>query len=461
VMAQTLAADVLRLVALLRDICAQRPRHRDHTDEELRVAVSELIAALPVYRTYRGDADDERRLQAAVAEVRRLRPEVDAELLSLIVALVLDGDSDFGMRLPQLAAAVMAKGMEDTTFYRVVTLAALNEVGGGPRPFSATIEHFHAHNALVQEKWPQTLLATTTHDTKRSEDVRARLVLLAEMPEEWAATVLAWRDRNVRHRRGDLPDAVMECLLYQSMVGAWPIDRERMLAYMDKASREAKLHTSWIDPSPAYDAALRDFVVALYGDEDFLESVAAFVAPLVTPGRVNALSTLLLKLTSPGVPDVYQGCESWALSLVDPDNRRPVDFAARRALLTRAHEVSAAQAWRDEADTGLPKLLLLHRALKLRERRPELFGAAGAYTPLQVRGDAASHAIAYARGATPGAVTVVPRLPLGLRDWSDTAVSLPDGEWLDQLCGQRFAGETRVADLLRDFPVALLAREAA
>ncbi len=440
---------------------------------ELRVAVAELIAAMPVYRTYAEpgapvSAEDEARLRGAVAAVRAARPDVDAELLGLMVDLMVDnaerdGDddaTDFVLRFQQLCAAVMAKGMEDTAFYRVVTLAALDEVGGGPQPFSASVEEFHAHNALVQAHRPETLLATTTHDTKRSEDVRARLALLSEMPERWAETVLAWRGRNARHRRDESPDGVMEHLLYQSMVGAWPVERGRMLDYMDKASREAKLHTSWIDPSEPYDRALRGFVAALYGDAEFLAAVEEFVRPLVAPGRVNALATALLKLTSPGVPDVYQGCELWTLTLVDPDNRRPVDYEARRLLLERSRAVLAATAWRDEADSGLPKLLLTRRALLLREREPELFGARGDYLPLAASGARSEHVIAYARGAEPGAVTVVPRLVLGVAgDWRDTRVRLPEGDWFDQLCGHRFGGDASVAELLRDFPVALLARQ--
>jgi len=472
VMAQTLSADVSRLAVLLRRICDRLPRHRDHTLAELRTAVSELVAAMPVYRTYAepGRAvgeDGAARLQAAVAQVRAARPDVDAELLALIVHLVLDpaardGDADaldFVLRLQQVSSAVMAKGMEDTTFYRAVALAALNEVGGGPRPFSASVAELHAHNATVQSRWPETLLATTTHDTKRSEDVRARLALLSEIPTEWARTVLAWRGRNAQHRRGEWPDGVMELLLYQSMVGAWPVDRERMLAYMEKASREAKLHTSWIDPSPEYDAALRGFVEALYGDAGFLEEVEEVVRPLIQPGRVNALATALLKLTSPGVPDLYQGCELWTLSLVDPDNRRPVDWELRRALLERSRTVPAAQAWSDEADSGLPKLLLTRRALLLRERHPELFGVDGAYLPLAVTGACAEHVVAFARGAAPGAVTVVPRLVLGVRDWGDTAVRLPEGGWVDQLGDRRFAGDAPLRELLAGFPVALLARQ--
>ena len=434
VMEQTLAADVSRLVVLLRRVLRRREPEVARSDEELRRAVLEMVAAVPVYRTY-ADLDD--------------------------VESLGDGDAaELVLRFQQLCAAVAAKGVEDTAFYRVVTLASLDEVGGGPLPFSASVADLHAHNAAIQRRWPETLLATTTHDTKRSGDVRARLALLSEMPQRWARTVLAWRDRNAGRWRGAEPDGVMELLLYQTLVGAWPIERARMLAYMDKASREAKLRTSWIDPSPEYDRALRGFVDAVYDDQAFMAEVAAVVAPLVTPGRVNALATALLLLTSPGVPDVYQGCEVWTLSLVDPDNRRPVDYEQRRALLRRSREVTAAVAWREEAESGLPKLLLTRRALRLRARRSELFGRDGAYRPLEVAGERAAHVIAFGRGVAPGAVTVVPRLVLGVGgDWGDTRVSLPDGAWFDQLGGRRVAGDVPVAELLGDFPVALLARE--
>jgi (1->4)-alpha-D-glucan 1-alpha-D-glucosylmutase len=475
IMATSLQADVDRLALLLHDVCAVRPRHGDHGLDELRAALVELIAALPVYRTYAvagrdASAEDAARLRGACRAALAARPDLDAELLELVCRLVLDaaareGDAaalELVQRFQQVSSAVMAKGVEDTVFYRVVPLAALNEVGGAPLPFALSLDDFHRHNARVQQHWPEALLATTTHDTKRSEDVRARLALLAEMPAEWEATVRAWHGRNAVHRSGpDLPDAVAEHLLYQSMVGAWPVDRERMLAYMEKASREAGLHTSWTDPSPEYDSALRRLVEGVYRDEPFLAAVEELVRRLTEPGRVNALALALLKLASPGVPDIYQGCESWALSLVDPDNRRPVDYASRRALLEQSRRVCAAEAWRRHAGSGLPKLLLVRRALRLRARHPELFDARGAYLPLPARGGRADHVVAFARGESPGAVAVVPRFPLRLRgDWQDTALALPAGEWHDQLTGAVRRGEVAVAELLRDFPVALLAREA-
>ena len=477
VMRETLAPELERLALLLARVCARLPRHCDHTRDELREALAEVIAALHVYRTHAvpgADASpqDTAQMRCAVARVRQARPGIDAELLDLVCTLVVesaarDGDAgatEFVRRLQQTSSAVMAKGLEDTTFYRVVPLLALDEVGCAPQPFSASVEDFHEHNLRVQRRWPRTLLATSTHDSKRSEDVRARLALLAEMPQEWAATVRAWRGRNQRHRgSGGRPDAVIEHVLYQSLVGAWPVDRERMLAVMEKSAREAKVYTSWIDPNAAYEAALRDFVGLLYADAEFMAEVEAVARPLVEPGRANALAMALLRLTSPGVPDVYQGTELWDLSLVDPDNRRPVDFALRRELLQRSRTVAAGEAWRQQADSGLPKLLLVRRALALRHRRPELFGVDGAYLPLLAAGARAEHVVAFARGVVPGAVSVAPRWPLRLAgDWGDTAVALPAGEWHDQLTGVVVHGGDEpvgVAALLRHFPVALLARE--
>ncbi len=488
VMRETLAPDVERLVLMLRDVCATRPRQRDHAPDELREALVETLAALTVYRTYAvpgsdAAAPDAERMRCALARVRAARPDIDAELLEMIGRLVVEGAARDGdpvagelvQRMQQVSSAVMAKGMEDTTFYRVTPLLALDEVGCAPLPFSATVEELHRHNARVQQRWPQMLLATSTHDTKRSEDVRARLALLSEIPERWDAQVRAWRGRNQRHRRsGGRPDAVMEHLLYQSMVGAWPVDRERMLACMEKSAREAKVHTSWTDPSPEYEAALRGFVEALYGDAEFLAEVEAFAGLLLMPGRVNSLAMTLLKLASPGVPDIYQGTELWNLALVDPDNRRPVDYAERQRLLERSRQVPAREAWAREADSGLPKLLLVRRALALRRRHAELFGPgeAGAYLPLAASGARAEHVIAFARGgggggadagvrAGAGAVAVVPRWPLRLGgDWRDTVVGLPGGEWHDQLTGAVVrGGDAPLGELLRDFPVSLLARE--
>ena len=252
----------------------------------------------------------------------------------------------------------MAKGLEDTVFYNYNRLLALNEVGGDPGRFGTTLEEFHAACAAVAEKRPHTMLATSTHDTKRSEDVRARLALLSEVPGEWARAVGRWSQINARHRTGQWPDRNSEYLFYQTLVGAHPLPLDRALAYMEKASKEAKAHTSWIDPNPDYDEALGGFVTDCLSDPEFTGDLDAFVAPLRMAGWMNSLSMKLLALTAPGIPDLYQGSELWDLSLVDPDNRRPVDFELRVRLLEESAAMTVEQAW-ERLDEGLPKLLLV------------------------------------------------------------------------------------------------------
>ena len=302
------------------------------------------------------------------------------------------------------------------------------------------------------------MLASTTHDTKRSEDVRARLAVLSEIPERWAATVREWMAHNARHRRDDRLDRNTEYLLYQTLVGAWPLAAERATAYMEKAVREAKRHTAWTAQDPDYEAAVREFTLAVLDDPVFTASLERFVAEVREPGHVNGLAQTLLKLTAPGVPDIYQGTELWDLSLVDPDNRRPVDFARRRALLDELDTLSPADIL-DRMDEGLPKLWLVRQTLHLRRREPELFGADGAYRPLAATGRRADHVVAYQRGD--GAVAVVPRLSTGIADgWGDTALALPARPWRNLLTGDDLiGGDTPLGELLARFPVALLARK--
>jgi (1->4)-alpha-D-glucan 1-alpha-D-glucosylmutase len=264
---------------------------------------------------------------------------------------------------------------------------------------------------------------------------------------------------NERYRRGGWPDRNTEYLLYQTLVGAWPLRVERALAYMEKAIREAKVHTSWTHTNADYEEALRGFVRSVLADQKFTADLAAFVAPLVQAGRVNALAQTLLKLTAPGVPDLYQGTEVWDLSLVDPDNRRPVDYDLRRRFLCELEcGVTPEQMWA-RVDEGIPKLWLIRQALALRRRRPELFGPQGDYQPLLAEGERAEHVVAFARGA--GVVTVAPRLVLGLDGrWGDTTLKVPHGTWRNELTGDDVDGDvTRMADLLARFPVALLTRK--
>src|SRR5262249_50361891 len=249
-----------------------------------------------------------------------------------------------------------------------------------------------------QQLWPRSMLATSTHDTKRSEDVRARISLLSEIPEQWGEAVRRWYERNAKHHRGDFPDRNAEYLFYQTLVGAWPISAERAAAYMEKAAREAKAYTSWTRQNPEYEEALRAFVTSVLEDRDFVADLEAFVAPLIEPGRINSLAHTRLKIAAPGVPDFYQGSEIWDLSLVDPDNRRPVDYELRQRLLSDLKRGMTPEEILARMDDGLPKLWLIHQGLQLRRRSPEVFGPDVAYEPLLAAGPRAGHVVAFLRG---------------------------------------------------------------
>ncbi|TMD12684.1 MAG: malto-oligosyltrehalose synthase [Chloroflexi bacterium] len=468
VMRDLLGSDVRRLVALLSSVCERHRRYRDFTRRELEQALREVIACFPVYRSYVRASTapteaDRAAIDAALGTAARRVPHLDPDLLAFLRRLLLlelrgGEEEEFTARFQQLTGPVTAKAIEDTAFYRFNRLLALNEVGGDPGRFGVSVDEYHRTNAQTQQGWPATMVASSTHDTKRSEDVRARLALLSEIPSLWAEAVRRWMKGNARHRRGPFPDRNIEYLLYQTLVGAHPIGEERLRAYMEKAAREAKCHTSWIEPDREYEQALRTFVEALCRDRDFQEQLAAFVEPLVEPGWRNSLGIKLLTLTAPGVPDVYQGTELWSLALVDPDNRRPVDFEERRRLLA-VLETLSPEAIMARAGEGLPKLLVVARALGLRRQRPASFGRAGGYEPLWADGDDAGSVVAFARGDD--VITVVPRLNLGLRGgFRGTALTLPPGEWRNVLSGEAgWAGRVRLQDLLARFPVALLARD--
>ena len=472
VMREVLAADVNRLTNLLVAVCERHRCYRDYTRQDLSRALREVLAGLDVYRTYarpggaQPSADDVARVEAAVARAKQSRQEVDEDLFAFLGEILLmrypgEKEDDLALRFQQLSGAVMAKGVEDTTFYQYNRLVSLNEVGGNPGHFGTRVETFHAHNAKMAVDWPATLLATSTHDTKRSEDVRARISLLSEIPEEWGAAVRRWTDMNSRHKSDGMPDRNTEYLLYQALVGAHPLTVDRAVAFMEKASREAKEHTSWVDPVPDYDEALAGFVRAVVADEGFTADLAQFAAPLVAAGRRTSLAQTLLKLASPGVPDIYQGTELWDLSLVDPDNRRPVDYGARRRLLEKVRASSAAEVLASDDDGG-PKLWLIHRALDVRRRLDGCF-VGGGYEPLTASGGGAANVVAFVRSDphSDGAVAViVPRLTMGLRDgWGGTTVELPPGRWVDELGGSTANGGSVSLDaLLSGFPVALLVR---
>ena len=467
IMRDELAAEVERVTGLLAEVTDRHRRHRDHTRRALRQAVVEFVSHFPVYRTYvrpghPPSAADAERVRQTVRRSLERRADLDGELLSFLGELALavhpgGREAEFALRLQQLTAPVMAKGVEDTAFYRYHRLISLNEVGGDPGVFGRPVEDFHRRTAATAEQWPDAMLTLSTHDTKRSADVRARLHVLSELPAAWETAVVRWTEANDRHRCGPWPDANAEYLLYQTLVGAWPIDVERVVAFMAKATKEAKVHTSWTDPVPDYDDAVAGFVRAVLGDERFTQALADFLARhrVVARGRRTSLAQTALLLTCPGVADVYQGDELWDLSLVDPDNRRPVDWALRRALLEElgAAGSSGHPGTPDGDEVGRTKLRLLHRLLVHRRSCPAAYGPGG-YEALALGGRRAAHAVAYRR---PSLAVVVPRLGQG--DWDDTAVDLPGRSWTDVVTNRPVEGGRQLlGELFARFPVAVLAR---
>jgi (1->4)-alpha-D-glucan 1-alpha-D-glucosylmutase len=363
----------------------------------------------------------------------------------------------------------MAKGVEDTAFYRWSRLAALNEVGGDPDRFGVSPAEFHAFAGRLARDWPATMTTLSTHDTKRQEDVRARLAVLTESPRAWAREVALWHDQAVRLSGGRAPAPDTEYLMWQTLLGAWPIERDRLATYLRKAMREAKTRTSWTDPDIGYESLVLAFADAVLGDTRLTARIAGFVAQLAADARVNTLGAKLVQLTMPGVADVYEGCELAGFSLVDPDNRRPVDFTRRREMLAALDaDPSGLVPPNGEAPLDLPaagldaeKLLVTSRTLRLRREHPAWFG--GRCTPLRAEGPAARHAVAFARGGRDSqAITVATRLPARLRrigGWAQTVLPLPDGTWRDVLTGATHAGaQVLLSALAQQLPVALLVR---
>ena len=416
---------------------------------QIEPAVAELLASFSVYRSYLAD-DDADALQAAAAEASRRAPGLAAMIGALARQMTADPVGELAERVQQTAAMVMAKGVEDTVFYRYNRFIALNEVGGDPGRFGVTPEEFHWRigNVAVGDH-PRSMTALSTHDTKRSEDVRARLAVLSELPDEFAAAVRRWS------ARARLPEPTLNLLAWQSLVGAWPISQERLVRYLEKASREAKIATSWTEPNAEFDAAVAAWPKIVLTDGELAADVEAFVTQVRDAGWSNALGQKLVQLAMPGVPDLYQGSELWDLSLVDPDNRRPVDFDRRRDLLARIDG-----GWLPELDdSGAAKLLIVTRALRLRRDRPELFG--GSYESLPAQGPAADHLFAFARGGG-HLVAVATRLPVTLQragGWRGTTLPMGPGPWTNVLTGQPVPSSWVAAeDLLQRYPVALLVR---
>ncbi len=513
-----MSSELYVLARRLDRISEQHRWSRDFTQNSLHLALAEVIACFPVYRTYTQATStevspgDRLHVLRAIRDAKRRNRSTSESVFDFIADLLLLRDPDglpdaeraerreFVLRLQQLTGPVMAKGLEDTVFYRYYPLVSLNEVGG--RPTGAGIEptRLHAWNARRLAEWPHGLSATATHDTKRGEDVRARLNVLSEIPREWQSVIRHWQRLNRRLKSivddVRIPGPNEEYLIYQTLIGAWPMDaidvdltdaaretlRTRINDYMTKALREAKLHTSWINVNTPYERGVAQFIDLLLQPSSggsFVAELRRFVGGLLVPGICNSLSQVVLKITAPGVPDIYQGTELWDLSLVDPDNRRPVDFVARRSLLAELAGRAEAdlprlctELLRQPAD-GRVKLLVMNRALRHRRNHRALYDR-GNYLPLAVEGGRARSVVAFARslgGAT--SITLVGRLlasmtaeralPLGESAWGDTRIvlppSLPQGAYRDVVTGAVVQPAANVLHMARAFahlPVAVL-----
>lgn len=427
---------------------------------DVQRALAALITYLPVYRTYlRSGAPasptDQRWLEIARRQASAEHPDLEVLLGRLADLLLgtptLSRNEAFATAFQQLAAPAMAKGLEDTVYYDDARLIALNEVGGDPGTFGAAgVYDFHAFASHVQARWPRTLLASSTHDTKRSEDVRLRIALLSELPEAWSARSAAWMRRARALPGGAAVDPRTVYFMLQTLVGVWPISEARLQAYLLKAAREAKAWTTWLSPDLPREAALAELVSSLLGDGVFTAELAGFLAELEPAFLRHSLAATLLRLTAPGVPDIYQGTELSDLSLADPDNRRPVDYARCAEVVARVAGQEPEQVLR--GGVGQAKPWLVAAVLALRRELPECFE--GGYLPLVAVGTAARHVVAFARGGR--VVSVVLRLTASLPEgWGETRVILPPGQLVNVLTGERI-DDTRLSALLARCPVALL-----
>jgi (1->4)-alpha-D-glucan 1-alpha-D-glucosylmutase len=526
VMQVSMASEINSLAHQLERLANKNRRYRDFTLNSLVRAIREVIACLPVYRTYLTSPGavlprDAGYIEQAVEKAKRRNVRVAEQIFDFLRDTLLwrnydlfqpddrPGVEAFVRRFQQVSGPVTAKGVEDTAFYVYNRLVSLNEVGGEPETFGLTLAGFHRRNAARLQRWPHAMLASSTHDTKRSEDVRARINVLSEIPEEWRGALLRWNRANTARKsivNGELaPGRNDEYLFYQVLLGAWPfgdpqtgapapeefaVFRERMTDYMLKAVKEAEVHTSWVNPSADYEEATRNFVTQVLTDDaqdPFRQDFAGLQRRVAFFGQVNGLSQALLKFTSPGVPDIYQGQEVWDFSLVDPDNRRAVDYDRRRDLLAdlraRIAKGDLPELCRElmaASTDGRIKLFVTHQVLAYRRDHPQLFDAGG-YRPLRAIGRRRRHVCAFVRHREEEALMVVaPRLtvrltggaeawPVGRPAWRDTWLVLPR-EPVGQMFRNLFTGAEvavqegdgiaglPVAEVCRDFPVALLER---
>lgn len=502
-----MTGDIDNLALQLKDLASRDRYGSDITLHGLKRALSEVMASFPVYRTYVagetvGEAD-QASIQKALEKARKTNPALSHELDFVERFLLLRFEEGlrqeekierlaFAMRFQQFTGPLMAKGVEDTTLYVYNRLLSLNEVGGNPQRFGLSIQEFHKANLRRRKHWPHALSATSTHDTKRGEDIRARLNALSEAPDEWERRIKAWsrinRTKKSKVKGREAPDRNDEYFLYQTLLGAMPFEQEafaefvgRIKNYVIKAVREAKVHTAWLKPDADYENAYLSFVESILEPGDpFLEDFLPFQRKMAHCAVYTGLSQALIKITSPGVPDFYQGGELWDLSLVDPDNRRPVDYEQRKACL-RYIQAGAEKDRRglieellSRREDGRIKLYLIHESLKVRKENEYMFRE-GDYAPLLTVGSFKDHVLAFARRREgKWAITVAPRFfvtlcceedpPLGEDTWKDTALLLPDAapvKWRNALTGEELGsfGPMPVAEVLKVFPAALLTSE--
>ncbi|ELR98550.1 malto-oligosyltrehalose synthase [Gloeocapsa sp. PCC 73106] len=503
---RNLGGDVENLANMLKEIASRYRTTRDFTLSGLRRAIVEVLVLFPIYRTYiTAEGVNERYrtyVRRVIQSAKRNTSQLINELNFIEELFLLEGIENlteeerlqrlhFVMRMQQFSGPLMAKGVEDTLFYIYNPLVSLNEVGGAPNNFGVTIAEFHAFNQQQTIYWPHSMNASSTHDTKRTEDVRARINVLSEIPQEWQTQVTTWQKMNEKYKQYSLNSIIVdsndEYFLYQNLVGVFPFasyDHEefvqRIKAYVIKAVREAKVHTAWLRPDTEYEDNFENFVEKLLNtgvETEFLSSLRSFQSKIAFYGMLNSLSQTLLKLTSPGVPDIYQGTEMWDLSLVDPDNRRPVDYDHRLHELEQLEKgkkrdlPSLLKNLLTYATDGRVKLYLTSQTLAALKEYQDIFQQ-GDYTPLTVTGKYADHVVAFQRHTGEAiAVTIVPRflttlvepgkMPLGEAVWQDTTLELPlnhGGEWLE-IFTQRSLSHTsklKLGKTLDQFPVALL-----
>ena len=467
---EALGSDVNRLASIFVEICENNRDRRDYTRAEIRRAIREVAACFSIYRTYvvaeRNEITDEDRaeIEHAVACAKEKRQDIDAGLFDFVGDILMlrergGRESEFLLRFQQFTSPVMAKGVEDTVFYCFNRMIGLNEVGGSPGRNGISIEEFHRYCERMQGTHPRTMTTLSTHDTKRGEDVRARLAALTEIPSRWRTVLNRWARMNAQFKTRNLPDRNTEYFLYQTLIGVWPISRDRLVAYMEKAVREAKQQTSWTQQNKDFEDALRSFIERLLESRDFISDLESLVGNVVKAGQTNGLAQTLMKFTTPGIPDTYQGSELWDLRLVDPDNRTPVDYEQRRAMLGELKREIPIEEIMQRADTGMPKLWVTYCALQLRRQHPEWFGDEAEYVPIFAAGARAENVVSFRRGKQ--VLTIVPRWPLKTGDsWGSTTIELAEGQWRNILTGDAVAGgRVRVQALLRRFPVALLVKD--